>query len=29
MNMDLVDYFVARLDTPVYHSWRENEGPAA
>ncbi len=28
MNMDLVDYFVARLNTPKYHSWRENEEPA-
>lgn len=29
MNLDLVDYFVARLDTTEYHSWREHERPAA
>lgn len=29
MNMELVDYFVARLDNPQYHSWREHERPAA
>lgn len=29
MNMDLIDYFVARLDTADYHSWREHERPAA
>ena len=28
MNMDLVDYFVAKLDTLDYHSWREHERPA-
>lgn len=29
MNMDLVDYFVARLDSPEYHSWREHQRPEA
>jgi DNA repair protein RadC len=29
MNMELVDYFVARLDSLDYHSWREHERPAA
>jgi DNA repair protein RadC len=29
MNMELVDYFVAKLDSPAYHSWREHEGHAA
>ena len=28
MNMELVDYLVARLDGPEYHSWREHERPA-
>ena len=28
MNMDLVDYLVARLDGPEYHSSREHERPA-
>ncbi len=29
MNMELVDYLVARLDSRDYHSWREHERPAA
>lgn len=29
MNMDLVDYLVARLNSSEYHSWRDHERPAA
>jgi len=29
MNMELVDYIVARLDSRDYHSWREHERPTA
>jgi DNA repair protein RadC len=28
MNMELVDYLVARLDSPAYHSWREHDQSA-
>lgn len=27
MNMELIDYFVARLGSLDYHSWREHERP--
>jgi DNA repair protein RadC len=29
MNLELVDYFVAKLNSLDYHSWREHERPAA
>ena len=29
MNLDFVDYFVAKVDTLDYHSWREHERPSS
>ena len=29
MNIELADYFVAKLDSLDYHSWREHDRPAA